>query len=57
MSQALYNIIYNGKNKMPGFGTDCAPKLKCTFGTRFSDEEVKEMADYVLKRAGENWAK
>ena len=25
--EALYNIIYFGKGKMPGYGTDCTPKV------------------------------
>lgn len=26
-TDALYNIIYSGKAKMPGFGSECAPKV------------------------------
>lgn len=51
----LYKLIYYGKKKMPGFGTECTPKGQCTFGTRFSDQEVSEMTDYVLARAAANW--
>lgn len=25
---ALYNLIYKGKGKMPGYGTDCAPRVR-----------------------------
>lgn len=25
--EALFNIIYAGKNKMPGYGTDCTPRV------------------------------
>lgn len=79
---------------MPGFGQDCAPKVRaaagragwhaclaptlcaappclsppsrppcaptrlqgqCTFGPRFSDEEVAAQAEYVLERAAAGW--
>lgn len=49
--EALYKIIYAGKGKMPGYGTDCAPKGQCTFGARLSDDEVSELASYVQARA------
>lgn len=52
---ALYRLIYYGQQKMPGFGQDCAPKGQCTFAARLSDQEVADMADYVLQRAAENW--
>ena len=26
--EALYNLIYKGKNKMPGYGKDCAPRVR-----------------------------
>jgi cytochrome c6 len=26
-SDSLYKIIYSGKGRMPGFGTDCAPRV------------------------------
>ncbi|GBF89429.1 cytochrome, chloroplastic [Raphidocelis subcapitata] len=53
--EGLYQIVYSGKGKMPGFGTECAPKGACTFGPRLSDEEVREMADYVAERAAAAW--
>ncbi|KAI8468412.1 MAG: hypothetical protein J3K34DRAFT_427301 [Monoraphidium minutum] len=53
--EGLYEIIYKGKGKMPGFGADCAPKGQCTFGPRFSDEEVTAQVDYVLERAAAGW--
>jgi mono/diheme cytochrome c family protein len=28
---------------------------KCTFGPRLTDEEVQQMADYVLQQAANNW--
>eukprot|EP01023_Acetabularia_acetabulum_P011259 TRINITY_DN1514_c1_g1_i2.p2 TRINITY_DN1514_c1_g1~~TRINITY_DN1514_c1_g1_i2.p2 ORF type:complete len:156 (-),score=17.51 TRINITY_DN1514_c1_g1_i2:225-692(-) len=53
----LYSIIYNGKGKMPGFGQECTPKGKCTFGKRSSDEEIKQLGEYVLQQANQNWQK
>lgn len=29
-SQAIYNLIYSGKGKMPGYGLDCAPRVRYT---------------------------
>lgn len=33
-SQSMFNLIYRGKGRMPGYGTDCAPKVagcaRCT---------------------------
>jgi cytochrome c6 len=55
-ADSLYALIYGGKGRMPGFGADCAPKGQCTFGARLSDGEVRDLADYVLRRAGEGWA-
>ncbi|PNH02347.1 Cytochrome c6, chloroplastic [Tetrabaena socialis] len=53
--EALYDIIYKGKGKMPGYGTDCAPKGACTFAARLSDEEVSSLATYVQERAAAGW--
>lgn len=53
---ALFRIIYGGKGRMPGFGADCAPRGQCTFGARLSDAEVRDVAEFVLRRAGEGWA-
>lgn len=27
-SDSLYSLIYSGKGRMPGFGTECAPKVR-----------------------------
>eukprot|EP00882_Tetradesmus_deserticola_P011036 GHRQ01011671.1.p1 GENE.GHRQ01011671.1~~GHRQ01011671.1.p1 ORF type:complete len:218 (+),score=67.69 GHRQ01011671.1:1582-2235(+) len=54
-SASLYQLIYAGKGRMPGFGQDCAPKGKCTFGPRLADEEVQQMTQYVLDQAANNW--
>lgn len=51
----LYKIIYAGKGKMPGYGTDCAPRGKCTFGARLSDEEVQGLASFVQQKAATKW--
>jgi cytochrome c6 len=53
--EALYDLIYKGKGRMPGFGRECAPKGQCTFGARLEDDEVQGLVDYVLRRAGEGW--
>jgi cytochrome c6 len=51
----LYDIIYSGKNSMPGYGINCTPKGACTFGARFTDEEVERVAKYVLEQAKNGW--
>jgi len=53
--EALYQIIYSGKGRMPGFGADCAPKGKCTFGPRLTDDEINGLVDYVQQRAAAKW--
>lgn len=53
--EALYKIVYSGKGRMPGYGTECAPKGACTFGPRLSDEDVTGLAVYVQQRAAEGW--
>jgi cytochrome c6 len=52
---SLYQLIYSGKGKMPGFGKECAPKGKCTFGPRLEDEEITALTQYVLDRAAQEW--
>eukprot|EP00889_Picochlorum_renovo_P007832 jgi/Picre1/34862/NNA_002328.t1 len=52
---ALYSIIYNGNGSMPGYGAECAPKGKCTFGKRLSDSEISELATYILDKAKSGW--
>jgi len=54
-AESIYNIIYSGKGKMPGFGQDCTPRGKCTFAARLSDVEVQELSDYVLQQASNGW--
>merc|ERR1712216_488701 len=53
--EELYNIIYKGKNKMPGYGVDCAPKGKGTFGPRLSDEDISSLVTYIQERAAADW--
>ena len=53
--EALYDIIYSGKGRMPGYGAGCAPAGACTFGARLADADVEALAAYVLQRAGEGW--
>ena len=52
---AVYDIIYGGKGKMPGYGEGCAPKGQCTFGARLADEDVKGLAEYVIERSAAEW--
>lgn len=54
-SEKLFEVIYSGKGKMPGYGINCAPKGACTFAARLSDAEVKALGDFVLERAGQGW--
>jgi len=51
----LFEVIYSGKGKMPGYGENCAPKGACTFAARLSDDEVKALGEFVLERAAEGW--
>ena len=51
----VYDIIYGGKGKMPGYGEGCAPKGQCTFGARLADEDVKGLAEYVIERSAAEW--
>ena len=52
---ALYAIIYSGKGKMYGFGQECAPKGRCTFGTKLADADVRALAELVLRNADGGW--
>ena len=51
----IYDVISKGRNKMPGYGEECAPKGQCTFGPRLSDEDVRELSTYVLAQSKEGW--
>ncbi|CAL5224974.1 g7748 [Coccomyxa viridis] len=53
--EAIYDLVYNGKGKMPGYGAGCTPKGKCTFGPRLSDDEIQRLSHYVLQQAGSDW--
>lgn len=53
--EALYQIVYSGKRKMPGYGTDCAPRGQCTFGERLSDEAIRGLAAFVSAQAAAGW--
>ena len=37
------------------FGQECAPRGKCTFGPRLADDEIRELAAYVLRNAEAGW--
>lgn len=54
-TQAVYDVIYSGRGKMYGFGEGCTPKGKCTFGARLQDAQVRELAEYVLRKAEAGW--
>ncbi|GAB4820382.1 hypothetical protein N2152v2_007428 [Parachlorella kessleri] len=51
----VYDVIYNGRGQMPGYGLECAPKLRCTFAKRLTDEEIRGLAAYVLEQAAADW--
>jgi cytochrome c6 len=52
---AVYRVIYSGRGSMPGYGLECAPKLQCTFAKRLSDDEIRQLAAYVLDQAAADW--
>ncbi|CAG9462573.1 unnamed protein product [Pedinophyceae sp. YPF-701] len=52
---AIYEITYKGKGKMPGFGENCAPKGQCTFGPKLTDGEVRDIAEWILGKAEAGW--
>lgn len=51
----LFEVIYYGKGSMPGYGEDCQPKGKCTFGKRLTNDEVQALAKYVEDQAKAGW--
>ena len=53
--ESLYQRIYFGKAKMPGFGVNCQPAGQCTFAARLSDEQVSSLSAFVLQKAEEGW--
>ena len=53
--EAIYDVIYRGKGKMPGFGYDCVPKGQCTFGPRLSDEEIQQLSEYIVEQGKLGW--
>ncbi|XP_057532706.1 cytochrome c6, chloroplastic [Amaranthus tricolor] len=53
--EELYNITYNGKGRMPGFGEKCMPRGQCTFGPRLLDEEIRLLAQFVKLQADNGW--
>jgi len=54
-AQAIYDLTYGGRGKMPGYGKDCAPRGKCTFGPRLEDDEIEQLAQHVLEQAEAGW--
>ncbi|KAF5833745.1 hypothetical protein DUNSADRAFT_9812 [Dunaliella salina] len=53
--EAMFNLIYKGKGRMPGYGEGCAPKGQCTFGPRLSDDDIRGLVAYVNERAAAGW--
>lgn len=53
--EQLFELIYNGRGSMPGYGEKCSPKLACTFAKRLSDDEINELSLFVLNRAKNGW--
>lgn len=51
----MYNLISRGKGAMPGFGKECTPQRQCTFGARLPEEDIRELATYVLTQANNGW--
>jgi cytochrome c6 len=54
-AEDIFNIVYNGKGKMPGYGEGCTPKGACTFATRLSDDTIRDLSAFVLKQANAGW--
>ncbi len=46
----LYDIIYKGRGSMPGFGEGCTPKGACTFAKRLTDDQIRDLAGYILEQ-------
>ncbi|MED6136662.1 hypothetical protein PIB30_057971 [Stylosanthes scabra] len=53
--EAIYNVTYFGKGRMPGFGKECKPRGQCTFGARLEDEDIKVLAEFVKSQADHGW--
>lgn len=53
--ETLFDIIYFGKGSMPGYGEKCQPRGQCTFGKRLTDDEIRNLAAYVIENAKEGW--
>lgn len=54
-ADTIYDLIYAGKNKMPGYGEGCQPRGQCTFGARLSDDDIRGVAEYVLEQSKSGW--
>lgn len=54
-TDAIYKLVYYGKGKMPGYGKECSPRGKCTFGPRIPDEDIQRLSQYVLDQAALKW--
>jgi cytochrome c6 len=54
-ADTIYDLVYAGKNKMPGYGEGCQPRGQCTFGARLSDDDIRGVAEYVLEQSKSGW--
>ena len=43
---ALYNLIYKGKGKMPGYGKECAPRVRFLLSLNYSPINVLPVLDW-----------
>lgn len=53
--EEIFRVTYEGKGRMPGFGEECTPRGKCTFGPRLKDEEIRLLAQFVKFQAQQGW--
>ncbi|KAF7000432.1 hypothetical protein CFC21_016344 [Triticum aestivum] len=55
--EEIYNITYYGKGRMPGYGEQCTPRGRCTFGPRLPEDDIKMLAAFVKSQAENGWPK
>ena len=54
-ADTIYDLVYAGKNKMPGYGEGLPTEGQCTFGARLSDDDIRGVAEYVLEQSKSGW--
>ena len=52
--QSIAAVISEGKDRMPGFGAKCEG-ANCTFAERLTDDQVRDLAEYVANKAKQGW--